>query len=585
MLRTTVATVGAVMLLLTPTPALGAKRPAPNTLVITVKGLPPGAKATLRIKGPDGFGKRVSTATRKKLKRLDPGRYRIRTGSVAGYTPTKTKAKRTVTNRKGANVTFRFRPPQPPPATPAAATVSGLRLTEVTALSLKLQWTNPPGAERILVRRALGQTPPATVTDGTNVPLAEDLVDQVADTGRSPTTDYSYSVFVRYRDGSTSPPASTTARTLRLGDIDAGNGHTCAIDYRGKPWCWGQGPAQGYGGTALNRQPVAVDTSGVLAGVTPVDITAGNAHTCTLADDGRAFCWGVNNDGQLGNGATSAQETTPVAVAGNTRFTALSAGNYYTCGIDGQGRVWCWGDNFGSQIGNGTSVDQPAPQLIGGVLTGKRIVDVSAGTLTTCAVDDQGLYYCWGSNLDGKFGDGTLTSSSTPKAITATGALEGKRLRDIETEAGTTCAIDIASVGYCWGNGGAGRLGNGGTSDSPIPVGITSTTALPAGQVAAIDVGFQQVCARSTSGTAACWGFNGNGQLGDGSLTYRLVPTAVATNGALAGESLVRVAAGDFHTCALAASARAFCWGAGTALGDGVGAQSPTPVRVLGFGP
>ena len=140
--------------------------------------------------------------------------------------------------------------------------------------------------------------------------------------------------------------------------IAAGYDHSCMI-VTGQAYCWGDNTYGELGddSTVSSTAPVPVDTSGVLSGVTLTQITAGNGYTCALASTGRAYCWGYNADGELGNGSTANSRvpvpvTTSGVLAGAT-LTQISAGEYAACGVSSAGAAYCWGQGTSGQLGNG----------------------------------------------------------------------------------------------------------------------------------------------------------------------------------------------------------------------------------------
>lgn len=163
--------------------------------------------------------------------------------------------------------------------------------------------------------------------------------------------------------------------------------------------------------------------------------------------------------------------------------------------------------------------------------------------------------------------------------------LSGKVLKRVTVGSSHTCAVDSTGQTYCWGSGGGGRLGTGLNADSIRPVAVSVAGTLAGRTVTRVDAGFQHTCVTDAAGRPACWGYNGNAQIGDGTTTARTTPQAVITSGALSGQRIIEIGVGSFHACGLGESGKALCWGAGTYLGDGINTQSGAPVAVVNFGP
>jgi alpha-tubulin suppressor-like RCC1 family protein len=159
--------------------------------------------------------------------------------------------------------------------------------------------------------------------------------------------------------------------------ISAGTGYTCAVTAAGTGYCWGTDASGQLGNGAIGSTTSPGEVSG---GPVWREITAGRLHTCGIRTGGAAYCWGRNTEGQLGAGTAGGMFESPVAVSGDLAFAAIrpsggTAGQLrdngslgqrtFTCGIEaGTGAVYCWGANSVYQVGDGTTVDRPAPVML-----------------------------------------------------------------------------------------------------------------------------------------------------------------------------------------------------------------------------
>ena len=368
-------------------------------------------------------------------------------------------------------------------------------------------------------------------------------------------------------------PASQAAMAAPApgASITTGYEQTCAIA-NGQAYCWGPGGEQ----LGASATPVAVDTTGALDGKTLAQVSTGNDFTCALDTAGRAYCWGANDSGQLGDGNFAA---TPEPVAVNTsgvlagkKLTQISTGAHHACALDAAGRAYCWGWNFYGELGDGTTTDSSVPVAVdhSGVLAGKTLTKLASGDSSACALDASGAAYCWGNNDAGQLGDGTTANSTVPVTVD----LPGKTLTSITggLSGPTFCALDSSGTAYCWGYG---------YSDVPAPVGADG--ALAGRTLTQISTSGYHTCALDSTGAAYCWGDNRYGELGDGTTADSALPVAVDTTGVLAGKVLTQISAGDnFWTCAADSTGAVYCWGGSgpDALGDGNStAPSDVPVR------
>ena len=300
-------------------------------------------------------------------------------------------------------------------------------------------------------------------------------------------------------------------------------------------------------------------------------IAAGRDHTCALKAGG-VQCWGMNM-GQLGDGTTERRRT-PVAVIGlSSEVIAIAAGSTHTCAVLSSGGVQCWGENHYGQLGDGSTTDRLVPTSVTGLSSG--VTAIAAGDTHTCVLNVDGGVQCWGWNWYGQLGEGTTTDHPTPTAVPSLGS----GVAAISAGGATSCAVTDTGEAKCWGYNRNGQLGNGTRNWDPNPVPVP-VSGLSFGATA-IAAGLYHACAITTGGGLRCWGWNGYGELGDGTTTDRLVPVPIPglSSGAAA------IATGTYHTCALTIAGDVQCWGdnANGQLGDGTSHPRPAPVDVSGL--
>jgi len=328
--------------------------------------------------------------------------------------------------------------------------------------------------------------------------------------------------------------------------------HSCALSDDGQMFCWGDNlyGQLGDGTTTLSAVPVRV--GGALASKTITDIGGSGNTTCAIAE-GKIYCWGQNHKGQLGLNSTGGTHTSPALVtAGNTSTTlptsytatALSTSgsrSFLMCAV-ADGKAYCWGQNDVGSVGNNTgsanaTVNLPTKVYDSGVLSGKTVTSLSqdgyntasggsSGFAHVCAVAS-GSVYCWGDNSNGQLGDNSTTDRKAPVAVVATGSevLSGKTVQEVQVGLRHSCARADGAV-YCWGSNSSGQLGDGTSTQRNKPVTVSQQTgALTSSNVISIGAGANRGCAVVSDGRTFCWGLNTSGQIGDGTKINRNVPT------------------------------------------------------------
>jgi len=331
---------------------------------------------------------------------------------------------------------------------------------------------------------------------------------------------WGYNGYGRLGDGTTNDsltPVNVMGLTANAISLGGGWGHTCALMSWGGVRCWGaNGSGQVGDGTSQNRYtPVNVAYLG--SGV--AQISVGLWHSCVVTTSGGVKCWGAGENGRLGDGAETVRRT-PVDVVGlQSGVAAVAAGGAHTCALLHTGAVKCWGANNLGALGDGTTVhERLAPVDVVGLSAGA--VAITAGDSHTCALMLDGSIRCWGYNGNGQLGDGTTSQRNTPVTVQA----NGKAFIAVAAGLGHTCALTEQHQVQCWGANGSGKLGDGSMIDHYTPASVMGIT----GDISAIGVGYPVSCARLPGGALKCWGANAYGTVGDGTTTNRLLPTDVS---------------------------------------------------------
>jgi alpha-tubulin suppressor-like RCC1 family protein len=286
--------------------------------------------------------------------------------------------------------------------------------------------------------------------------------------------------------------------------------------------------------------------------------------------DVNAYAWGANTSGQIGDN-TTVSKSSPVPVVGVfTDWSQLSGGTNFSLGIRANGTAWAWGSNTSGRLGDNTTVSKNSPvSVVGGF---SDWVQLSAGDSHSLGVRADGSAWAWGSNINGRLGDNTAVSKSSPVSVV------GGFLNWVQLSAGTAHSLGLRANGsaWAWGANTSGRLGDNTTvsKSSPVSVvgGFSDWTQLSASDGHSLGV--------RANGSAWAWGVNSYGRLGDGTTTSRSSPVSV-----IGGFSdWVQLSAGKFHSLGVRANGIAYAWGANSAgrLGDNTLTSRSSPVSVVG---
>ena len=236
----------------------------------------------------------------------------------------------------------------------------------------------------------------------------------------------------------------------------AGSGHSCALNVQGRIYCWGtNGLGQlGRGAASVIEQPAPVESEYHFTA-----LAAGHAHTCAVTNDAAVACWGWNDFGQSGAaGSMSCENGTarcvldPTIVSLPEGITRVTAGFAFTCALGTSGATYCWGVNAQGELGNGSTESMSATPV---AVPAPRFSAIDAGTRHVCGITAVGETYCWGLNSKGELGVSSLTHSRLPVHALV------ERLHTIDAGLAHTCGVTDSGTVFCWGDPTDGQLGLG----------------------------------------------------------------------------------------------------------------------------
>lgn len=387
--------------------------------------------------------------------------------------------------------------------------------------------------------------------------------------------------------------------------VGGGNEHTCGIRDDQTLWCWGNNTNGQLGDTTRLRrdEPVQIGTEKWKA------LGVGEFTTCAIRADDSLWCWGLNIVGQVGDGTTT-ERTEPTLVDATRTWTSVSVARAHSCALTADHQIWCWGagpfppssvpnhptpvrlepavewtavqtmfgvtcgitvgevrcwgTNDAGQLGDGTTIDRAIAAPIASART--DFVRLASRTRTACAFTPDDAMVCWGENRHGQLGSDTAAPIQT-SPYEADGAW--KRYAPGLMHA---CAIDGNAHLVCTGGNSRGQRGDGAGGSVLAPVAIPGRwTAVAASEV--------HTCAISRdTQRSSCWGANDSGQLGDGTVLARQVPTQVSLIA-----NATQLAVGRRHTCEVTSADGLQCWGENRdfQLATSLTPFAPSPVRVL----
>jgi alpha-tubulin suppressor-like RCC1 family protein len=333
-------------------------------------------------------------------------------------------------------------------------------------------------------------------------------------------------------------------------------------------WSWGcAGNGRLGDDTSLDKSsPVSV-----VGGFTDwCQVSVGGSHTSAVRTNGTIWAWGQGSAGKLGDNSTTSKSSPVSVVGGFTDWCQVSVGGSHTSAVRTNGTIWAWGSNADGKLGDNTATSKSSPVSVVGGFT--DWCQVSAGGSHTSAVRTNGTIWAWGSNEFGKLGDNSTTSKSSPVSVV------GGFTDWCQVSAGCAHSLAVRTNGtiWAWGSNGAGRLGDNTTVSTSSPVSVVGGFT----DWCQVSAGIQHTAAVRTNGTIWTWGSNGAGILGDNTIANKSSPVSVVGG----FTDWCQVSAGDYHTAAVRTNGTIWTWGSGGSgrLGSDTITTKSSPVSVVG---
>ncbi|MFN3827132.1 MAG: hypothetical protein ACK4NR_05835 [Micavibrio sp.] len=417
-------------------------------------------------------------------------------------------------------------------------------------------------------------------------------------------------------------------------DISAGFFNTCGIKADDTLWCWGRDVSGSIGnGAVAGDQNVPYQVGVDLWKSVSVGFFGNftlSSHVCAIRSDDTLWCWGENQNGQIGNGNTTDQ-TAPVQI-GVDLWQKISTGASYSCGIKADGSLWCWGFGSSGRLGTGNTASVSVPTaVLGGYSWSSVSLSTESIGAATCGIRDDNSLYCWGSDDDGVMRDGILGSNELQPVlvdsatdhqfvsvvgmgsvcslkdngpITCWGSKDndgnhttnrdtGMTLGPVasndewkqvftggdDSNTGVSCGIKQDDTLWCWTAGGTDVVPNGMNNQVDRPVEVNGGGSW---LMAGIGHYGDFACGIQTNGNGYCWGAGADGRLGTGNLTSQTTPTAISGGG-----TWKWISTGRDHACGIKSDDSLWCWGDDTTgeLGNGATAgDQSSPQAISGGG-
>ena len=369
-------------------------------------------------------------------------------------------------------------------------------------------------------------------------------------TGLTPNTDYQFQVKAINAYGQSTPSQTVTDAILpKYTQIETGTGYTCALTQTKLVECWGSMTGTTTPKTIPSLQNV-------------ISLSANGNHACAIVEGNTVKCWGQNNYGQLGNMTQEYIVTTPIAVQGLANVTQISTGLGHSCALLSDKTVSCWGINGQGQLGDGTVTSSFSPKAVNGLA---NVSSISTEKETNCAVLADNTLKCWGSNSFGQINPADNSAVLTPTIVTGLPAI-----KNVWVNPNRICASsNVDGTVKCWG-----RLITGKASQDAS---IANSILIPGNDLGATNLPFN--CSLRSDNKVACWGSSLSGSFGNANPPSSQASPVLVSG--LAGIVDMDIDAKG-NVCVIDAVGASYCWGDNSQgqLGNGSKVNSSVPVTV-----
>ncbi|BDR54486.1 hypothetical protein KIMH_05970 [Bombiscardovia apis] len=357
---------------------------------------------------------------------------------------------------------------------------------------------------------------------------------------------------------------------IPFAQVSAGSTHGTGLNENGGVYWWGSYIYGQWG----SRAPVLAELP---RGIKITEVVSGYNHSMALASSGKIYAWGVNDKGQLGNGDTSgALQKTPAlvnrgAIPDGVRIVHIAAGDGHSLAIGSDGKAYAWGNNQYGQLGNNdpTHANQyePVAAAQGAIPASVSLTQISGGSNFTLALGSDQRAYSWGFGGSGRLGIGNGTNQDAPVAVLQGNMPAGVNFKQVSAGGSHALAVGTNDYAYAWGSNGSYQLGNGSMwshPDSAVPTGVS------AGKVLQVSAGAAHSMLLGNNHYVYCWGDNSNGQLGTGYSAFPYTTPSPIYNAGGVNPNMTQISAGGNFSLSVAKGVEAYSWGSIVAgqLGD-----------------